>query len=94
MSYYTKHLFVCVNQRPEGEQCCQASGGDKLFAYAKERIKALGLAGKGRIRVNKAGCLGRCEEGPIMVIYPEGAWYHIESKQDIDTIIERHLLEG
>ena len=62
--------------------------------YAKARIKALGLSGPGKVRVNTAGCLDRCTEGPVLVIYPEGTWYTYVDKEDIDAIIDEHLLAG
>jgi (2Fe-2S) ferredoxin len=62
--------------------------------YAKDRVKKLGLSGKGNVRVNQAGCLDRCEEGPVMVIYPEAVWYTYVDKQDIDEIIDEHLIHG
>jgi len=62
--------------------------------YAKEKVKALGLAGQGRVRINNAGCMDRCEEGPTLVIYPEGIWYTYVDKADIDEIIEQHLVHG
>jgi len=94
MSYYEHHVFFCTNQRAEGEVCCNASGASDLRAYAKERIKALGLSGRGRIRINGAGCLDRCEEGPVIVVYPEEVWYTYVDKQDIDEIISEHLQNG
>ena len=57
-------------------------------------MKGLGLAGKGRVRVNNAGCLDRCDEGPTMVIYPEEVWYHYENEADVDEIISEHLQNG
>ncbi len=62
--------------------------------YAKARIKSLGLTGKGRVRINTAGCLDRCEEGPIIVVYPEGVWYTYVDKEDVDEIIQEHLVNG
>ncbi len=62
--------------------------------YAKERVKSLGLHGKGGIRVNSAGCLDRCEEGPVIVIYPEGTWYTYVDRDDINEIIDEHLVHG
>lgn len=62
--------------------------------YAKARIKELGLAGKGRLRINQAGCLDRCEEGPVLVVYPEGVWYTYVDKDDVDEIIDKHLVNG
>ena len=57
----------------------------------KARAKELGIPG---IRVNSAGCLDRCEFGPVMVIYPEGVWYRAETREDIDEILRAHLVEG
>lgn len=62
--------------------------------YAKEKIKALNLSGKGKIRINSAGCMDRCDEGPVLVVYPDGVWYTYVDKHDIDEIIEEHLLHG
>lgn len=62
--------------------------------YAKQRIKALGLSGKGGIRINKAGCMDRCDEGPVLVVYPEGVWYTYIDRADIDEIIDSHLVKG
>jgi (2Fe-2S) ferredoxin len=62
--------------------------------YAKQRIKELGLAGEGKIRVNQAGCLDRCEEGPVCVVYPEGTWYTYVDQEDVDEIIDSHLVNG
>jgi len=62
--------------------------------YAKKRSKELGIAGAGNVRVNSAGCLDRCEEGPVCVVYPEGVWYTYVDEFDVDEIIESHLLGG
>ena len=59
--------------------------------YLKKRIKEEGLAGPGGIRINNAGCLDRCGQGPVMVIYPEEAWYQYKTKEDIDEIFEQHI---
>ncbi|WP_349595064.1 hypothetical protein [Thalassospira sp. NFXS8] len=57
----------------------------------KVRVKELGLP---ETRVNTAGCLDRCELGPVMVIYPQGTWYHYENQDDIEEILQTHLIEG
>jgi (2Fe-2S) ferredoxin len=62
--------------------------------YAKQRIKALGLNGKGKIRINKAGCLDRCDEGPVIVVYPDAVWYTYVDRHDIDEIIDSHVVHG
>lgn len=94
MSYFQHHVFICTNQREAGEPCCNALGGSTMFAYAKDRIAELKKNGPGGIRINKAGCLGRCEKGPVMVVYPQETWYSFIDQSDVDEIIERHLLGG
>jgi (2Fe-2S) ferredoxin len=94
MPYYRHHVFFCTNQREDGRTCCADKQAQAMRDYAKERVKALGLAGQGRVRINNAGCMDRCEEGPTLVIYPEGIWYTYVDKEDIDEIIEQHLVHG
>lgn len=94
MSYYKHHIFFCVNNREDGSACCQNFDAQTMRDYAKERVKALGLAGKGGVRVNTAGCLDRCGEGPVIVVYPEAVWYTYVDHEDIDEIIEKHLVQG
>jgi len=93
--YYQHHVFFCLNQRePGGRPCCANAGAEAAQQHAKRRIKELGAAGAGRVRINKAGCLDRCEEGPTLVIYPEGVWYTYVDTEDIDEIIDSHILGG
>lgn len=94
MSYFQHHVFFCCNKREPPEKCCADADAADLQAYAKGRVKALGLSGQGRIRINKAGCLDRCEEGPVIVVYPEEVWYTYIDREDIDEIIDRHLVKG
>jgi (2Fe-2S) ferredoxin len=94
MSYYRHHVFFCCNQREAGKACCNNHGAQDIRDYAKQRVKELGLAGPGRVRVNQAGCLDRCEEGPVIVVYPEEVWYTYVDRQDVDEIIEEHLRHG
>ncbi|MBI3369142.1 MAG: (2Fe-2S) ferredoxin domain-containing protein [Burkholderiales bacterium] len=94
MSYYQRHIFFCLNQRPEGEACCADHDAKAGFDRCKVAIKAAGLAGPGGVRVNKAGCLDRCAGGPVAVVYPEAVWYTYVDQADIDEIVESHLLRG
>ncbi|HWU85565.1 MAG TPA: (2Fe-2S) ferredoxin domain-containing protein [Rhodocyclaceae bacterium] len=94
MSFFDKHVFFCTNQRANGETCCASHGANDLRAYAKDKVKALGLAGEGKVRINSAGCLDRCDQGPVMVVYPEAIWYTYVDKDDIDEIVESHLKNG
>ncbi len=94
MSYYSHHVFFCCNQRDGERVCCNDKGASKLRDYAKQRLKQLDLAGKGKARINQAGCLDRCEEGPCIVVYPEEVWYTYVDEHDIDEILEEHLRHG
>ena len=94
--YYQHHLFFCCNRRDAtaARPCCAAHGAERVRAYAKARIKALGRNGPGQVRINMAGCLDRCELGPVLVVYPEGVWYRYLDEEDIDEIIEEHIGKG
>lgn len=94
MSHFKHHVFFCTNQRATGEACCNNHGAGDMRAHAKEKVKSLGKALPGKVRINSAGCLDRCEQGPVMVIYPEAVWYTYVDKDDIDEIIEQHLVQG
>ena len=92
--YFKKHVFFCMNQRDEGHPCCHNSGSETAQKHAKKRMKQLDLDGHGNIRINQSGCLDRCEKGPVLVVYPEGTWYTYVDMQDIDEIIDSHLVGG
>ncbi len=94
MSYYQRHVFFCLNQRDKGAACCNNHGATQLREYAKAKVKALKLDGKGKVRINQAGCMDRCSEGPVIVVYPEEVWYTYVDQEDIDEIIEEHLNHG
>jgi (2Fe-2S) ferredoxin len=94
MSYFRRHVFFCCNQRQPPEKCCANAGAADMQKYAKQRVKALGISGPGEVRINKAGCLDRCEEGPVIVVYPEAVWYTYVDEADIDEIIDRHVVGG
>ena len=78
--------------------CCGKSCGENLplLNYLKEQVVAAGLivGDPEAVRVNRAGCLGVCAEGPIMVVYPEGVWYYNLNQSAIDRIIEEHFRGG
>ena len=93
-SYYERHLFFCLNERKNGEDSCAKHNAQEGFDRCKSRVKAEGLAGVGKVRVNKAGCLDRCAGGPVAVVYPEGVWYTFVDNEDIDEIVESHLKDG
>jgi (2Fe-2S) ferredoxin len=92
--YFKRHIFFCLNERKNNEACCAQNNAQAAFDHCKSRVKELGLAGPGEVRVNKAGCLDRCAGGPVAVVYPEGVWYTYVDQSDIDEIVESHLKNG
>ena len=94
MPYFDHHLFFCCNQRADDETCCAHAGAETAQTYAKERIVELRLKGRGKVRISKSGCLGRCDDGPLLVVYPEGVWYRYAGVDDVEEIIQEHLVNG
>jgi (2Fe-2S) ferredoxin len=96
MGYYERHVFFCTNVRDEDavRPSCGRCGSDGFRAYVKQRLKDLDMTGEGKVRINSAGCLDRCEEGPTLVVYPEGVWYTFIDEEDLDEIIDEHLVGG
>jgi len=95
MSFYDKHVFFCTNQRDDGEDCCGNRGAQKARDYVKNKVKELGISSRqNNIRINTAGCMDRCDDGPVVVIYPEGIWYTFVDEGDLDEIITEHLQHG
>ena len=91
--FYEAHVFVCTNDRGENAKrpSCARKGSEKLRDYMKAQARASGVA---KVRINASGCLDRCELGCNLVIYPEGVWYHYDTRDDLDEIIETHLKQG
>lgn len=92
MPRFHKHIFICENLRTEDhvKGSCARKGSSELKEYFKQRIKQLGLSAK--FRVNTAGCLDACGHGPVIVIYPEQIWYGGVTKDDIEEIIQSHII--
>jgi (2Fe-2S) ferredoxin len=94
VSYYQRHIFFCTNQRAPGEASCADHRAGDAAAHCKQAVKAAGLSGPGKVRVNKAGCLDRCAAGPVCVVYPDAVWYSYVDEHDIEEIVESHLKNG
>ncbi len=94
MKRFEKHIFVCENVRPQNHPrgCCSEKGSVQLRDYLKKRIKELGI--NSDIRVNSSGCLDACEFGPSIVVYPEQIWYGGVSMEDVEEIIQSHLIQN
>ena len=89
--FYEKHIFFCTNLRKDKEKIsCGKHNSQELRNYMKKRVKELAIK---KVRVNSSGCLNRCKLGPIVVSYPEGSWYKISSKEDVDLLEEELLIK-
>jgi len=94
MKRFDKHIFVCENVRPSGHPrgCCSEKGSRDLRQLFKSRLKSKGL--NADVRANAAGCLDACEFGATVVVYPEQIWYGNVTLNDVDEIIESHILNN
>lgn len=92
--FYTRHLFFCINQKPNGKKCCSDSAAPELFVYMKKKLQLMGLFGEGKNRVSSSSCMGRCSDGPCLVVYPDAIWYRCETEEDVDRIIDLHLIQN
>jgi (2Fe-2S) ferredoxin len=95
MAKFEKHIFICTNQRPDGNPrgCCNPSGEADLHRVFKEKLRERGIPGD-KVRANKSGCLEQCEVGPTVVVYPDAVWYGGVTPADVDEIIDSHIIGG
>lgn len=94
MNRFSKHIFICENKRPDGHPrgCCAEKGSAEIREKFKSRIKELGL--NTDARTNSAGCLDACEFGVSAVVYPEQIWYGGISLNDVEEIIQSHIINN
>ena len=91
MPKLTKHIFICMNQREPGHPrgCCDPAGQGELQRLFKFKLAQRGIK---LVRANKSGCLDQCELGPTVAVYPEGVFYGRVDREDVDEIIESHIV--
>lgn len=87
-----RHVFLCCDARKA--KCCDPIEGQKAWDYLKGRLKELGLSERGGVQRTKADCLRVCKDGPIAVVYPEGAWYRRCDATALERIVQEHLIGG
>ena len=83
---YRSHILVC------GGTGCTSSGSAKVIEALERELAAQGLSEE--IKVIRTGCFGLCSVGPIMIVYPDGAFYSGVQTEDIPEIVSEHLLKG
>jgi len=88
---YDIHIFVCTNQRNGTEKLsCGETHGLELVGEFKKQLKELHVNLK--TRANKSGCLGICDLGPTIAIYPDGTFYVGVKKEDVKEIVQSHII--
>ena len=94
MPKFDHHIFICINERdsshPRG--CCASKDGAAIAEAFKSALAERGLNGK--VRANKAQCLDQCEHGPTVVVYSEQTWYGFVKLEDVEEIVEKHIVGG
>ena len=87
------HAFVCTNQRDpkKPRECCAAKNSLDVMTRLKQAAKSAGIKD---VRVNKSGCLDKCEQGMSCVVYPDGIWYTIPDDDQVIAKIVDHLAGG
>jgi len=92
MEPFCHHLFVCTQEKPEGVTCCPHSGSRLVLAALERELAAQGL--ENEVQLSTCGCLGFCDDGPILVVYPEAVYYHKLQLSDAGEIVRSHLRNG
>ena len=89
MEPFRFHVFVCMQEKPKDVPCCAASGSAAVLEALNAELSARGL--RDEVQVTTTGCMGTCENGPVIIAYPEGVWYSKVTTEDVQEIVAAHF---
>ncbi len=92
MEPFRYHVYVCTQEKPEGQPCCSANGSARVLDALRAEVGKAGLGDE--VQITTSGSLGLCERGPNLVVYPEGVWYSRVQVEDVAEIVREHLGHG
>ena len=92
MAPFRYHAIVCTQEKPEGVPCCSAAGSFQVLDALYRELGAAELADE--VQVSSCGCLGLCDSGPVMIVYPEGTWYAKLGPAEVSEIVGSHFKQG
>jgi len=90
MEPFRFHVFVCMQEKPKDVPCCIASGSAAVLEALNKALEVFGL--RDEVQVTTTNCMGTCENGPVLIAYPEGVWYSPVKPEDVAEIVASHLI--
>ncbi len=92
MEPFRYHVFVCMQEKPEGVTCCSASGSARVLDALHREVGKQGLSKE--VQITACGCMGFCDDGPVVIAYPEGTWYAPVKAEDVQELVTSHFCSG
>ncbi len=92
MEPFRFHVYVCTQEKPDGQPCCSANGSAAVLDALRAEVGRAGLGDE--VQITTCGSLGLCERGPNLVVYPEGVWYSRVRVEDVGEIVREHFGGG
>jgi (2Fe-2S) ferredoxin len=92
MEPFRHHVYACTQEKPEGVPSCSNSSSLKVLQALEREVLAQGLDDD--VQITTCGCMGLCDDRPVIIVYPEGVWYHKVQEEDAAEIVASHLAKG
>ena len=89
MEPFRFHVYVCMQEKPKDVPCCAASASAAVLEALNDALAAAGL--RDEVQVTTTNCMGTCENGPVLIAYPEGVWYSKVTPSEVPSIVAAHF---